>query len=59
MLNEHLLHDSNCAVHFTYVTSFNIFAATDEEDTIIIILTLTDEETEAKRSSVTCLPSHN
>lgn len=32
----------------TYVTKCNIFAATDEEDAIIPILT--DEQTEAKRS---------
>lgn len=37
-------------LHFTYITSFNIFAAADEEDTIIIIIIiLTDEQTEAKK----------
>lgn len=58
MLTEHLLPDSPWAVHFRYTTSLNIFAAMDEEDTIIslltllliIFLTLTEEETEAKRT---------
>ena len=58
MLTEHLLPDSLWAVHFRYMTSLTIFAATDEEDTIIslltilliIFLTLTEEETEAKRT---------
>lgn len=36
-------------MHFTYITSFNIFAASDEEDTIIIILILTGEQTGAKK----------
>lgn len=56
MLTEHLPPDSPWAVHFRYMTSLNIFAATDEEDTIIslltllliIFLTLAEEETEAK-----------
>lgn len=35
-------------MHFIHITSFNIFAAADEGDTIIIILILTDEQTEER-----------
>lgn len=41
-----------------YVTSFNIFAATDEEDTVVI-LTLTDEGVEANERQVTGLPPYS
>lgn len=44
-LNEHLLHDNHCGTYFMDVTSFNILAATNEENTIVS-LTLTDEEVE-------------